>query len=367
MKKLLVLILISASISAFSAPRLFTQGENARKEGKLSLARKYYFKFFTRNPENSLAPVAMYRYALSDLPYSEAVAYLKRIIKSYPSYSGKVEVMDKLAMLHYLKDKFTECIRVLDDVIKTRGVKKDALLRAYYYVGKSYLMLGRTRKALLFFTKVVNEDPSAYSILASLEIGETYFKAKMYAKAQIIYERIVRAYPESEAELKAVYRLGQIYTKKGEIKKAKAAYNYIIQSYPSSIEASFAKKKLLSLEGVREHRRTSAAADEQREEIGQRENSSSETTQREPVLTEAENQSKLTLHIGFYRNARYAKLIAGKLKSKGFSVILSRKKIKNKVYTLVRVGNFDTKAKAKQKASEIWKLFKLKARIINRT
>ena len=364
MKKIYVLMLILVSLSAFSAPRLFTQGENARKEGKLSLARKYYFKFFTRNPQASLAPVAMYRYALSDLPYSEAVAYLKRILKTYPNYSGKVEVMDKIAMLHYLKDNFVECIRILDDLIKTRGAKKDERLRAYYYIGKSYLMLGRTSRALHFFTKVVNADPSQYSVLASLEIGETYFKAKNYSKAQIIYERVVRAYPESEAELKAVYRLGQIYAKNNEIKKSKAAYNYIIQSYPSSIEASFAKKKLLSLAGVREERQGRARQTRRTEDI---EPDLERGRTNEAVLTEAENRSKLTLHIGFYSNKGYARLIAKKLKSRGFSVFLSRKKIRNKVYTVVRVGSFDTKTKAKQKASEIWKLLRLKARIINRT
>ena len=120
------------------------------------------------------------------------------------------------------------------------------MLRAYYYIGKSYLMLGKYGRARYFFNKIEIAGASPYKALALLEIGETYFKQRTYTKAKEVYEKVVRLYPESEAELKAVYRLGVIYLKQNDKVKAKAAFTYVIQTYPMSFEAAFAKKKLSS-------------------------------------------------------------------------------------------------------------------------
>ncbi len=369
MKKYIIIILTLLTVAIYAAPTLFEQGEQARSNGKISQARKYFFKFFTRNPQSKYAPVAMYRYALSNIPYKEAVAYLNKILQKYPNYKGKYKIMDKIAMLHYLKDNYKECIRTLNDIVIANDANKNEKLRAYYYVGKSYLLLDKSKKSHKFFNLIIKAGNNPYRALAGLEIGEIYFKNKNYSEAKNAYENVVRNYPESEAELKAVYRLGLIYSYKREYDKAKAAYNYIIQSYPMSLEASFAKQKLKNLgKGYAKATENNIKNDySPPEETKENTRVTNNNNNAETPLTQNNNGVRLTLHIGNYRakHRRYAYHIYKKLKKRGFKAYIKKRKIKGRLYYTLRVGNFKSKNKALKQAFNIKRKLRLRVRIVD--
>ncbi len=374
MKKIICTILLLVSIAAYSAPILFEQGEKARNSGQMSKARQYYFKFFTRNPKSKYAPVAMYRYALSNIPYRNAVAYLNRILKKYPNYQNRYKIVDKIAMLHYLKEKYKQGIKTLNRIVTADDAKTSEKLRAYYYVGKCYLLLGRSTKANKFFKLVINAGKNAYKALAELEIAEIYFKNRDYRKAKQKYESVVRNYPESEVELKAVYRLGIIYTYNGDKEKAKAAYNYIIQSYPMSIEASFAKEKLKKITKNFASARRNIISNNYNPPSNREkdnENRTQENTENrgQTPLTQKNNEVRLTLHIGNYRikHRGYAYHIYRKLKRSGFKAYIKKRKIKGRFYYTLRVGNFKSKRKAIRKALRIKRKFRLRVKVIDET
>lgn len=363
------LLLFLFAFEGFSAPSLFLQGEQARNQGQISRARMYYFKYFTRNPEANKAPLAMYRYALSSIPYKDAVVYLEKILKKYPQYNQRAEVLDKLAMLHYLKDKYRKCIKTLDKILKTPNIRVKNRLRAYYYIGKSYLMLGKMQRARYFLNKIEIAGASPYRSLALLEIAETYFKQNFITKAKAVYEKVVRKYPESEAELKAVYRLGIIYKRMNDYQKAKAAFSYVIQTYPMSFEASFAKEKLKSLNNGRHNFNSTA----NRNSNNRERNSISQNNQRPPryssntSLTNRRNSSNLTIHLGNYRNRNYARLLYKKIKRCGFKAYIKKQKIRNRTYYTLRVGKYRSKNKAMKDAKKLRKQLRLRASVVEQT
>ncbi len=360
---------------------MFQQGENARRQGRTSVARKFYFKYFTRNPYTQNAPSAMFRYALSNIPYKQSVAYLNIIIKNYPNYRDRIKVLDKLAMLHYLKDKFRRSIKTLDKIITARSVSRKMKLRAYYYIGKCYLILNKLTRSRFFFKKVVAAGASSYHSLSLLEIAETYFKQNYITKAKKLYEKIVTQYPESEAELKSVYRLGLIYLRLRDNQKSIAAFTYIIQTYPHSFEAAFAKNKLKSMnrtsspiasrpirENSSNEENVTTRRRNRREYRNTRRNNSRDTSSRNNrTLTRRRNRSKLTLHLGNYRNRQTARTLYRKLKRSGFKAILRKKRIGRKTYYVLSVGNYNSRRKAKKTAKKIIRQLRLRARIIERT
>ena len=380
MRNIIIFILtLVASTLLYSAPSLYEQGENARRAGNVSEARKYYFRFFTRNPHSELAPRAMFRYALSNIPYQDAVTYLKRILKDYPNFSDKIKIMDKMAMLHYLKENYVECIRVLDDVIKNPAAKAHDKLRSYYYIGKSYFLMNRFDRANHFYLKIIQSGENAYTPLARLEMGEILLKERKYTLARHAFESVVQKYPESEAELKAVYRLGSLYTLARDLTKAKAAYTYIVQSYPMSVEASFAKKKLEELNNrqipMADNEESAMTRQMSQNEIEEREiaareamnNSSARERSETPGLTQPRNSVKLTLHLGNYRSRAYAAGLQKKLLNRGYKAYIIKRKIRGIQYFTLRVGNYDTRSEAEKKAKEIISQLQLRVSIIDRT
>jgi len=239
--------------------------------------------------------------------------------------------------------------------------------------------MNRFDKANQFYQKIIQAGENAYTPLARLEIGEILYKQKKYTLARHAYEAVIKKYPESEAELKAVYRLGGLYAMSRDMVRAKAAYNYIIQSYPMSIEASFAKKKMEELAGGQipieetaqstESRQMSQTEIEERE-IAAREsmgNSSNSESRQEPVLTEPQNSVKFTLHIGNFRSKGYADNLYRKLVKRGFKAYIVKKKLRGITYFLLRVGSYNSRQEAEKKAKVIISRLHLRVSIVDRT
>jgi len=378
---LFVLFVFINSTIIFARLDLYEQGEEARRQGDILKARDFYFKHFTRNPGDEHAPLAIFKYALSNVPYETAVMYLNKVLSEYPNFRDKAIVLDRLAMLHYLKENYRECIKTLGKSLNIQDIGFNARMRATYYIGKSYLLLGNTERAKHFFTQIELSGNSEYRALALLETGECLFKEKKFREARTVFEKIITMYPESEAELKAVYRLGIIYAKIRDYKKAKAAFTYIIQSYNTSLEAKYAKKQLDNLhsgynvEETVPNIRNSESQDVRRNIVRRNINPEREagdenenaldqgSTRTDPALN---NAGKLTVHIGSYSNTVYAKNLLKTLKKKGFNAYIIKKKINGKLYFSLNIGNYNSRDDATREVERL-KNLRLNAKIISRT
>jgi cell division septation protein DedD len=184
----------------------------------------------------------------------------------------------------------------------------------------------------------------------------------------------VRKYPESEAELKAVYRLGIIYSRLDDLEKAKAAYNYIIQSYPMSLEASFAKDKLKNLSNSKgkkplKEKIANSYAPPADNEDSKKSPAKKHNEPKQSTLTQTNNKVKLTLHIGNYRAKYrgYVRLLLKRLKRNGFKAYIKKRKINGRWYYTLRVGSFENKNKAMKRAYVIKKKLRLRVRIVGKT
>ena len=85
---------------------------------------------------------------------------------------------------------------------------------------------------------------SKYSDNALYWIGESYYNEKSYEKAIVVYDDVVKKYPDGGKAPAALLKQGMAFSVLGDKKNASVIYKKVIDRYPKSEQADVARKKM---------------------------------------------------------------------------------------------------------------------------
>lgn len=117
---------------------------------------------------------------------------------------------------------------------------EDAYKDAYETFQKGDYIAAREK-----FQNYLESHPgSKYSDNALYWIGESYYNEKSYEKAIVVYDDVVKKYPDGGKAPAALLKQGMAFSVLGDKKNASVIYKKVIDRYPKSEQADVARKKM---------------------------------------------------------------------------------------------------------------------------
>jgi tol-pal system protein YbgF len=107
---------------------------------------------------------------------------------------------------------------------------------------------GQYAKAREEFQKFLKQHPkTTYSDNAQFWIGETWYVEEKYEKAIVEYEKVIQGFPAGDKVPDALLKQGLSFQKLGDKASAKIVYQQIIKKYPQTNQARVARARLSEL------------------------------------------------------------------------------------------------------------------------
>jgi len=107
---------------------------------------------------------------------------------------------------------------------------------------------GQNAKAREAFQKFLQQHPKTpYSGSAQFWIAETWYVDDKYEKAIVEYEKVIKGFPASEKVPHALLKQGMAFQKLGDDGSAKIVYQQIVKKYPQTQQAKVARVRLSEL------------------------------------------------------------------------------------------------------------------------
>lgn len=107
---------------------------------------------------------------------------------------------------------------------------------------------GQYVKAREEFVKFLKQHPkTAFSDNAQFWVGETWYVEDKFERAIVEYQKVVKDYPNGDKVPYALLKQGMAFQKLGDKASAKIVYNQVIKKYPQTNQARVAKAKLTEL------------------------------------------------------------------------------------------------------------------------
>jgi tol-pal system protein YbgF len=107
---------------------------------------------------------------------------------------------------------------------------------------------GQYARAREDFQKFLKQYPkTAYSGSAQFWIAETWYVEEKYEKAIIEYDKVIKGFPTSDKVPHALLKQGMAFQKLGDKGSAKIVYQQIIKKYPNTNQAKTARVRLSDL------------------------------------------------------------------------------------------------------------------------
>lgn len=259
------------------------------QKNEFQTAVNEYKKIYANNPGSSLKPVAFT--SIGDcyynlVEYDSAIVYYRRIFNNYPSSQYVFDAIRGIQDCYIMKDQPETAIAEIDKFLTSNPKSKfydqiyykkgdiyyglgnnynqaideysrfikacpgsSLIPNAYYWIGKSYAMMGRQEEAKQNFKVVVDGHlMSDVGIDAVLELGNVYTAQEDLGNAEAVYNKAVKALPDSKRIPEVLFMRAGIYLKMNNISKAYESYNLIINYYDSSVFSGKAKIELGMLE-----------------------------------------------------------------------------------------------------------------------
>ena len=127
----------------------------------------------------------------------------------------------------------------------TGNVPEAASFEDSYKDAYETLQKGDYKVAREKFQRYLDTHPgSKYADNALYWIGESYYSEKSYEKAIVVYDDVVKKYPDGGKASAALLKQGMSFSALGDKKSANAIFKRLVEGYPRSEQAEMAKKKL---------------------------------------------------------------------------------------------------------------------------
>jgi TolA-binding protein len=176
--------------------------------------------------------------------HEESLKVIDEFVRSHPNAKASEQVAFKKTELLFGQKKYAEAIAECRSFID-RYPKSNLVPDAYFWMGKSSILLGQTDNALQALNHVANAYPSSQAAEnALLEIGNLYLSEKNFAEAVSTYERIETNFKNGDVAIQAAYQEGVAYELGGKTEQARAQFDTLMKKYPESIFAGRSKVHL---------------------------------------------------------------------------------------------------------------------------
>ena len=148
------------------------------------------------------------------------------------AYLGKADA-------HYNLAEYTQAINVykdgLDKIDQEGSLPSELIDKLRYNLGLAYLKQGQINSSLDAFNSITGKDnDSAYKVNLLFQIGQVYQEANEFVKAEEIYAKIVKLYPDSSNADYARYQLASLQLKRSDYGAAAASFRSMLKIYPKS-------------------------------------------------------------------------------------------------------------------------------------
>jgi len=180
--------------------------EFAAKSAEALTAYKKYLDLTDKSYESRLRYAQFLFYAKDFKALQEEATALAALNPNDP----KGLVVSRLQGYSAYENKnYPQSLQYLEDFFAKAKDPSRIIASDYLYLGKAQLQNGKDSLALISITKAVKLDSTNADALA--EVAKTYFDAKKYGKAALIYDDVIKADPNAKGVLYSYYYDGLAY------------------------------------------------------------------------------------------------------------------------------------------------------------
>lgn len=219
-----------------------------------------------RNPKESFDNALSLYYSKK---YQEAEDAFKGIMENFPVSPYSVEAQLMLGEVCYTTGRYEDAGSYYTNFVvfhPTHPRASYALFQKGMSHFKEVLSIDRdqtpTRKALFAFEDLIREYPDspyqekAVELISFLKkrlaerefyVARFYYRSKNYTGAIARFRGLLREYPESGLSEKTLYYIGESYLKLGKEELAREAFNTLINNFPRSPFVEDARTRLNGL------------------------------------------------------------------------------------------------------------------------
>ncbi len=250
-----------------------------------------YEKVFTKYNNSPIRPIALYSIGDSYFNlanYDSAIVFYRQLIENYPNTQFVHDAINGIQYCFLAQDKPNAAIDIInkfveenpksdfgDKILFKKGEiyfsqanyqlakesysefiaaypKSSLVSDAYYWKGKSSLLLGEIDPALESFIKVTDLDfESEFGVAAVIEICKIYEERSEFESAISIYNNAIESIPQSPKIPELMYNKGLLQIKKDDKPGAYQTFNDISKYYSQNLFAAKANIELGLLELIR--------------------------------------------------------------------------------------------------------------------
>ncbi|MEP0821389.1 MAG: tetratricopeptide repeat protein [Ignavibacterium sp.] len=234
--------------SELAARTLYSIGDAYYNQQNYASAEQSYQEVLKRYPKSPYVADAIsgIQYCLlAQGKQDQALAVIDAFVRDNPESADAQGLLLKKGDLLFSQKQYEAAIREYRG-FADRYATSPLRANAWFWIGRSYEMMGRLLDAANAFDRASGVETAAARIRAeaSFQSGEAYRLLKSYEKAAEAYEAARKLGAGTAIEAEAAYRLGSVSDERGDIADALQRYNEVIARYSTSDAADKARLAL---------------------------------------------------------------------------------------------------------------------------
>jgi TolA-binding protein len=242
----------------FADPAHFYRAECRYKDGAYREALPDYEHVLrqkhSRFTETSLLKAARIAF-FETQEYQKATTWYGQLYAGAEFKGNAYEALKGLVRAHFALANYPEAIQYGTNWAESPEASGEERVEANYYVGKSYLAMGRKNEAYNLFGQVSRASSNVYGAEARYWRAQLEFERGEYEKAKNSCLDLIQTTAYEEWVIRSYLLVADVLREEGQFVQARAALSSIIDNY-SGNEALLAeaRKKLREIEAIERSR-----------------------------------------------------------------------------------------------------------------
>ena len=151
------------------------------------------------------------------------------------AYLGKADVHYNLAEYSQAINVYKEGLDKIGKVVDRESLPLELIDKLRYNLGLAYIKQGQINSSVDVFNSLTEKDNDPLARINLLfQIGQAYEAADEFLKAEEIYAKIIKLYPDSAYTDYAQYQLASLQLKRSDYVEAVVSFRLMLNKYPQS-------------------------------------------------------------------------------------------------------------------------------------
>ncbi len=155
--------------------------------------------------------------------YERALREMKNLLSKYPASKEAAEAQYYIGRCYEALEDYYAAFKAYESVIARypNSQRTSELIEREYRIGNLFFsgkkrkiagleLLPSFDKAIEVFSRVMDQSPGPYAVLAQYKLAESYKKSKEYAKAKEAFGKLIENFPASELVDEARYQIALV-------------------------------------------------------------------------------------------------------------------------------------------------------------